>query len=78
MQLGGVAEREDDGPLDVLRHLLDDVLGEGARLSGRTDQDVGLDLFDQTLQVAVVLAIPFGVVASVADLGRSKLILVGF
>lgn len=78
MQLGGVAERKDDGPLDVLRHLLDDFLGEGARLSGRADQDVGLDLFDQALKVAVVLALPFGIVASVTDLGRSKVVLVGF
>jgi hypothetical protein len=34
----------DDGPLDVLRHLLDDILSKGSGVGRSSDQDGRLDI----------------------------------
>ena len=46
VQPGGVAERENDGPVDVARHFADGLLREGARARGRADEDLGFHAGD--------------------------------
>ena len=74
MQAGGVGEREDDGARDVGCHFADDLLGEGARVGGCADEDVGFDFFHDRKQVAVILTLPFAVCTRVGDLCGGELV----
>ena len=56
---GGIAQRQDDRPLDVPGHLPHDRLAERARLGRRADQHRGPDLANDFQQVVLgVLAKP--------------------
>src|SRR3569833_1394196 len=57
----GSREREDEGAVDVGRHGLHNLLGEGLGHGGRADQDIGVDLVDDAEQIGL-LALPVALV----------------
>ena len=67
-----VAEREDDGPVDVLGHFADDFLGEGAWDCRCADEHMRMHFFDHAEQVVVLFALPFRILASVWYLSRCQ------
>ena len=46
METSRVREREDDRPINMRSHFFDNFFGEGFRLSGGADENVGFDFFD--------------------------------
>lgn len=59
-----IAQRENDRPFNVLRHLLYHLFGEGFRLRRGSDQHMRLDLLDHRKEIIMILALPMFVVTS--------------
>lgn len=68
VQSGRIAQREYNGPLHVLSHLSDDVLGKGIGLRGGPDQCVRFHLLDHAIQIHLVLVFPFRIISREWDL----------
>lgn len=75
MQPCGIRQREDDRTLDVFCHLLHYIFSERSWYSRSTNQNVGFDLFNNGVQVIVVLVLPLSILSSIRKLRRGKLVL---
>ena len=75
VEASGVTEGEDDRAINMRGHLFDDNFREGLGFCRSTNEDVRLDLFYDSHEIIMRLALPFSIFASVRNLSGCQIVL---